>query len=286
MRAFLSRLPFPKSACKNPNTPPAAQSAEAESADFAPFYLNLAGAHAFAASLPCYDLSSHVGLIPVICGVGPVAAALALGRCLGMSAGPGAPAQDITGLIIAGLAGSYDPVAAPVGSLVIASEECLPEYGIWPDAGEALKNSPFPPGEPEAMSLPQVHVGADPVFHRLDMAPDKALGRMGLSCHSDSRKNAPRRGVSLTVAGVSGTPGRARRLASLFHGLTENMEGFSLALGAMQANLPCLEIRAVSNEAGFRPPHTWDMGAAMQALGEAGHMLFAPFLNTQGQNDF
>ncbi|MDL2207284.1 futalosine hydrolase [Desulfovibrio sp. OttesenSCG-928-M16] len=226
--------------------------------------------------LPRLDLTPDLSLLPLVCGVGPVAAALSLGRVLGGACAQEREGNGLFGLIITGLAGAYDPIAAPVGSLVLAQVECLPEYGLWPDAGEGIKGSVRGPGEPETMTLPQWQDAAGQVFERLDMAPDKTLGRMGLSCHSYSRKSAPRRGVSLTVAGVSGTPGRARRLASLFQGLTENMEGFPLALGARQAGLPCLEIRAVSNEAGFRPPHTWNPALALEALGEAGQMLFAP----------
>lgn len=232
------------------------------------------------APLPRLELPGHsVSLL--VCGVGPLAAALSLGRVLGSVPGsdPDRAQADgkcgFDGLLNVGLAGSYDMAAAPVGSLVLAGEERFPEYGVWPDAGECIMGSGLGAGEPASMSLPQAELASGPVLNALALEPDAALGKLALNCHTDERATMLRKGVSLTVAGVSGTPGRARRLASLFQGLTENMEGFALALGALQAGLPFLELRAVSNEAGYRPPGTWDVPAALAALNAAGQMLFS-----------
>ncbi|MDR0339609.1 MAG: futalosine hydrolase [Desulfovibrio sp.] len=221
--------------------------------------------------LPALELPAFTIRL-LVCGVGPVAAALSLGMLLGE---PAAAAHPLRGIVNIGLAGAYDPRATPPGSLVLASGECLPEYGVWPDKGEdvaAAAHGDGGGGRPLPLPLPQACLNGREIFNSLELDPEAALGNMGLTCHTAGK--ALSRGVSLTVAGVSGTPGRARRLASLFNGLIENMEGFPLALGALRAGIPFVEIRAVSNVAGLRPPHGWDLPGALDALELAGTILF------------
>ena len=198
----------------------------------------------------------------LLCGVGPVAAALNLGLHLGRKR-----ERPLNGIVNIGIAGSYDTGAAPPGSLVLATEEVFPEFGIWPHRDGSGDPVPLP------LSFPQAELPDKKVFTRLALEPDRALGNMGLNWHS----GLPR-GTSISVAGVSGTLQRARHMAALAGGLTENMEGFSLALGAASAGISFAELRAVSNEAGLRPPQGWDMPAALDALGRGTRELLAPFL--------
>lgn len=239
--------------------------------------------------LPRLELPRHV-LRPFICGPGPVMAAMTVGELFGREPA----AEPLAGVVNLGIAGSYDLAAAPLGSLLLATEECLPEYGIWPEAGELLPpdaNAPqeaggtertaaFPPdsslpGVPRPMSLPQTRLPDGPVHNRLFLDADAALGKLDLNCHTPLLPGLAR-GTGLTVAGVSGTRARAARMTSLFQGLFENMEGFSLALASLRANLPFVELRAVSNAAGQRPPSGWDLPLALAALATAARALFAP----------
>jgi futalosine hydrolase len=238
-----------------------------------------------ALSLPGCELET------LICGVGPVAAALALGRRLGKeNAGPRRGSRDtarageggfvspsdavaenassLRGILHMGLAGTYDAGTAPVGSLVLATEEAYPEYGVWPRRGKGA-----------ALPFPQAVVDGREIRDRLELDPDKALGNMGLNWHS-----AAIRGAGVTVAGVSGSPRRAAFMAALGKGLMENMEGFPLALGAAVSRLPFAELRAISNSAGQRPPHGWDVPAALAALGWGAKDLLAPLLHACARN--
>jgi futalosine hydrolase len=52
------------------------------------------------------------------------------------------------------------------------------------------------------------------------------------------------------------------------------MEGFALAYGCAVAGVPFVELRAVSNAVGARPPVAWDLPGALSALGQATHRLF------------
>ena len=208
----------------------------------------------------------------LVCGVGPVAAALTFGRI----SAQGPMTEFCEGVCNFGLAGSYDPDAAPPGSIVLAEREYWPEYGVWPEADEKVNGNIMDtaPGLPAQLHFAQGLLPSGPIFSRLELDPDNTLGNMGLNCHT-----VQRRGTSVTMAAVSGTRRRAGRMAALSGGLTENMEGFALALGARAAGLPFVEIRAVSNVAGRRPPDTWDMPGASQALAEAASSLFKPFIH-------
>ncbi len=192
-----------------------------------------------------------------ICGVGPVSAALHTGLALGALQASHIP---LHGLLNLGIAGTYDPALAPPGSLVQASCEIFPEYGLCTAQGVDAKGIAFP----------QATLLDGPVFDRLPPASpnpsprffmENGLGNMGLSCH-----NSWLNGVSVTVSGVSGTPDRATFLAQHTGGIMENMEGFALALGAARSNIAFAEIRAISNCVGHRPPHTWDIPGAFAAL--------------------
>ena len=205
-----------------------------------------------------------------VCGVGPVAAALSLGRVLGMA---GTRPSLLHGALNLGIAGTYDVRVAPVGSVVLATGEAFPEYGIAMPEGVAT----------EGFGFAQVTLASGPVYNSMPLDGEKALGNMGLNWHSPLVQ-----GRGVTVAGVSGTPERALRLAARTGGLMENMEGFSLALGCAAAGLPFAEIRSISNEAGFRPPDRWNMPLALDALSGAVHALLRPFcrkpLHTAGKD--
>jgi futalosine hydrolase len=209
----------------------------------------------------------------LVCGVGPVAAALSLGACLG---GFRRIARRTLpdGVINAGLAGSYDLDKAPVGSLLCVEEECFPEYGVRAGEGGA---------PPALLPLPQLVADAGPVFARLALDPDAALARMSPALgktspirHSDRDAPLCTRGVALTVAGISGDPAFAARMAEHWGGLAENMEGFAAALACASARVPFAEFRAVSNAAGRRPPHTWKISEALAVLSRLGEELFCP----------
>lgn len=182
--------------------------------------------------------------LPREVGIGPVAAALSVGALLERH-------REITGILNLGICGSFDTNRAPLGAACVASAEIWPEYGVHastPDADHAFDHQMFP-----ALSL-------DPV-NRLEFDPRRAAKSMNL----DIDPKWPV-GPSLTVAGVSGDRRRAQTLQDDTSGLTENMEGFSLALAARLRGLAFLEIRTVSNPAGARDKRQWNFRLALSAL--------------------
>jgi futalosine hydrolase len=218
------------------------------------------------AALPVLRIS-RCDVYLLICGIGPVAAALSLGACLGGFMRI-ARRETPDGVINTGLAGTYDPDKAPIGSLLAVDAEYFPEYGVRGEAG-ALS----------ALHLPQLVTDSGPVYTRLALDPEAALTSMAyaLGKTSASRHTVPVscvRGAALTVAGISGDPALAARTAQLCGGLAETMEGFALALACATARVPFAEFRAVSNAAGYRPPHTWKTSDALAALSRLGEELF------------
>lgn len=188
----------------------------------------------------------------LVTGVGPVCAALALGRLLG--------SEQVSGLLNLGLAGSFDPARLPLGAVAAADAEIWPEYGLRTQDGV----------DPGDIGFPLAETPDGPLRDRLPLDPDGAARTLGLILPEHWA-----RGASLTVAAASGDQATAEAMRRAHAPATENMEGFALALGCLRAGLPFLEIRAVSNPVGSRSRAHWNLPLAFSALGRAARILFA-----------
>jgi futalosine hydrolase len=186
-------------------------------------------------------------LLLLVTGVGPINAALALGRLFGQR-------QDVLGALNLGIAGSFDPELQPLRQLSLVDEEIWPEYGLITEHGL----------EVEELKCPLGRNGDAWVFDRLRLAPEESGPPLGLSL-----PQAWPRTSSLTVAGVSGCSQRAEELRSRYGAHLENMEGFALAWACKQAGLPFVEVRSVSNRVGSRRQRDWDIPGALAALRQA-----------------
>ena len=190
------------------------------------------------------------GLAACITGVGPVNAGIALGRILALH-------PEITGVLNLGLAGSFDPIRAPLGSCTLVTEEIWPEYGLLGDDGIDAPGLGFAQWE---------HKGWR-VVDRLPLHTD--LTDLGLPQPTDAIH-----GISLTVAGVSADAKRADMLAQRYQPLSENMEGFAVALACARQQIPCVELRALSNKVGSRAGEDRAFPLALAKLGALGQDLF------------
>ena len=192
----------------------------------------------------------------LVTGVGPLNAAYALGRTLGR--------ESYAGVLNLGVAGSFDLDTLPLGVVATACSETWPEWGLA--RGDDV--------DPGGLPFPQLRKVNGEVRERIELSPAAATAAMNLRLSDDwPRVDA------LSVAGVSGTPARAARMAERFLddqvGL-ESMEGFALALCCLRENVPLLEVRSISNRVGVRPPDGWDMPGALDALGGAARTLLGP----------
>ncbi|SBW03372.1 Futalosine nucleosidase [uncultured delta proteobacterium] len=204
----------------------------------------------------------------VTSGVGPLAAAYTAGRL----AGEGCFTADrCRGLLSLGIAGTYAANAAPVGSVVMATREIWPEYGLFTEEGV----------DAEALGFPLAGKKGDSgaVWNSLTLSPAAALATMGLKDPATAPRSGENpvvaAGPSITVAAVSGTRTRARELAARHAALIENMESFPLALAAAQAGVPFAEVRSVSNLVGDRSPEAWNIPASLAALARAVGLMFS-----------
>jgi|GEM_PF-830103 len=182
--------------------------------------------------------------LPRVVGIGPVAAAMSAGALLERH-------PEVTGIVNLGICGSFDTASAPLGSICTASAEIWPEYGVR----RAIQG-----GEDTFGHQMFADLTLDPP-NRLDFDPREQALSMGLNLHPDWVT-----GASLTVAGVSGDQEQADTLRARHNALTENMEGFSLALAAKRHGIGFLEIRTVSNPVGARDKKLWNFGLALKAL--------------------
>ncbi|MFF2535371.1 futalosine hydrolase [Streptomyces cyaneofuscatus] len=171
-------------------------------------------------------------------GAGPAAAAAAAAFALASSA------SHPYGLVAsAGIGGGFAP-AAPLGSLVVASDIVAADLGAETPDG----------------FLPVTALG----FGRDRFVPPPALVREVAAATGA----AP--GPVLTVSTVTGTAARTAALLAAHPGaLAEAMEGFGVAEAAERAGVPVLELRAVSNTVGPRDRAAWRIGDALAALTEA-----------------
>lgn len=190
-------------------------------------------------------------------GVGPVNAALALGRVLSRL-------PQTRAVLNVGLAGSFDLERAPLGSVWRVRREIWPEYGLVQDGA--------PGADARALGFPlweRPEEEGGPVWDALELPEPEAWQAEGLRC------SAPE-AVSLTVAGVTGGPARAAWLAARHGALLENMEGFALALACARQGIPLLEVRVVSNLAGSREPQHRAFAPALARMGSLPLELLAP----------
>lgn len=189
--------------------------------------------------------AARLGGLPartVVCGVGPVAAALATQRAL-----LGGPRPDL--VVSAGIGGAFvHAQGVAVGRAAIASEMLYGDLGAW-DGGQFLplgdlNLSVLPEGPPNPGRFPAWTGGA------------ALASRLGLAC-----------GPFVTVSGVTGSHEGAGALLRRIPGaLVEGMEGAGVAQAAALFGVPCTEIRGISNLVGPRDRASWQIGAALGAL--------------------
>jgi len=191
-------------------------------------------------------------LLIVVTGVGPVNAALEMGAALA--------GHEISGVVNLGIAGSFDPGLAPLGAAVAATAEVYPEYGVARDDGLA---------DLSGFDFPQWKSADVRIVREITLDPDGAAASMGLSLGGNVS-----RGRFLTVAGITGSSGRASALAGRHGPLAESMEGFALALACLIRGVPFLEVRTVSNEVGERDREKWILKQAVEGLGDVLAGLF------------
>jgi futalosine hydrolase len=179
-----------------------------------------------------------------LAGVGPALAAARTARALA--------AADYGLVISAGIAGGFAGLAE-VGSIVVATEIVAADLGAQTTDGFLSLDE---------LGFGSTRISADPA---LAFKVTEALRAAGLTVHL---------GPVLTVSTATGTAATAlARAAQVPGAAAEGMEGFGVAIAALDRGLPILEIRAISNPVGPRDREAWRIKEALEALEAASAIL-------------
>jgi futalosine hydrolase len=176
----------------------------------------------------------------VVCGVGPVAAALSTQAALLGGT------YDLA--VSAGIGGAYPGSGLRPGDLAVSSELVQADLGA-DDAGTFL--------DLETLGL-SVEPGIDPAHTGRFRAWDGGA--------EAARRAGGAHGPALTLSTVTGSAAAARTLEARYPGaLTEGMEGAGVAHAALRCGVPALEVRGVSNMVGPRDRSAWRIAEALAA---------------------
>lgn len=171
-------------------------------------------------------------------GVGMLASAVSLTRLV---------SEEKPDLIIqAGIAGCFDP-NMPLGKVVVIKEEILGDLGVeeegkWKDIFDMkLEKSNYHPFEKRKLPNPWLST------YNLLKLPEL---------------------TGITVNQISTQPTRIEQLKKKYGAVVESMEGAALHFICREANIPFIQIRAISNYVGERNKAHWKMKEAIEALNE------------------
>jgi futalosine hydrolase len=179
----------------------------------------------------------------LVTGVGPVETTLRLTRFLSVCE------EQFEAVINFGVGGAYimpdqSHLQQPeLLNICLAEQEVLGDFGVWLEDSVLYLDSSLT-GE---------------IVYPMDAALLKksrtVLDRLGIPYHT---------GNFITVNGATGTTTRGKMLQSEWNGICENMEGAAVARVCREFNLPCLELRCISNYVEDRDISTWRLQDACQ----------------------
>ncbi len=187
------------------------------------------------------------------CGFGPVASAARSAELLARLR----PRR----VCLVGIAGTFDPRSAPVGSARVF--DSVVQDGIGVGRGASFRG-------PSALGLPQ-WPGSEScaaIHDTLVLARPHVPGAL-----------ADPLGLLLTVPSASATEIEAAERRERFpRAIVEDMEGFAVALASALRGVPLVIVRGISNRVGDRRANEWRIPEAMAAARElARAVLSAPW---------
>ena len=182
----------------------------------------------------------------LVTGIGPVETAVRLYGWLSKNNG------TVRGVINFGIAGAYvqpDDTDAPR-----LLDICLAEQEFFGDLGICLED------RIEQFDNKELQVEDSFVLDK------DLLTRAGRILHANQMSFYT--GAFVTVNCASGTAKRGKMLADRYRALCENMEGAAVARVCGEFDLPCLELRCVSNLVEDRDTTRWQLKKACRRAGE------------------
>ena len=176
----------------------------------------------------------------LVTGMGPVATAASLTNYLALHG------AGIDGVLNIGVAGAYIDSGLAMLDICLAQQEFLGDFGICMQEGI----EDFDPGL-EKPGTPLVFI-------------NNLVDRFETILHDQNIAFKPVNFV--TVNCCTGTTERGRFLRDKFAAGCENMEGAAVAMVCRNFNIPCVELRCVSNMVEDRDPANWKLAEAIEKI--------------------
>ena len=169
----------------------------------------------------------------LVTGVGMVGTAFALGKCLTQ------PKYDL--VVNLGIAGCFDRNIS-LGELAEITQDTLAELGAEDDAS--------------FLTIGQLGFGEDTFY------PSTKLADLYNLFNNFNLKTAR----AITVNTVHGNDTSIKKVIARLNPQLESMEGAAFFYACNQMNVPCIQIRAVSNYVEKRNRDNWNIGLAVKNL--------------------
>jgi futalosine hydrolase len=186
-------------------------------------------------------------VVYLVTGVGPLETSLHLTRFLVRNA------QKIAQVLNVGVAGAYLDSGPQLLDICLADRESLGDFGICGD-GEIVSFDRSDLQPPVQFDLRNTLLQtAEAILARHDMHYSK--------------------GNFVTVQCTSGTTARGLLLRDRYQAICENMEGAAVARVCAEFEVPCLEMRCVSNLVEDRDISKWRLAAAIKKIAEVTVLL-------------
>jgi len=188
----------------------------------------------------------------IMTGIGPVETAVRLTSRLSHDR-----VKKTSCLVNFGVAGAYTKISQKSGAnildICLAKREIFGDLGIrFPDRIERFVESSLKVEDTFLLDA------------KLFGFASKLLAGENVSFHS---------GTFITVSCASGTAKIGELVAKEHEGLCENMEGAAIARVCKEFDLPCLEIRCISNMVEDRDKGKWQLKKACKKAGEVTAMI-------------
>jgi len=192
------------------------------------------------------------GMKLLVTGVGPVVAAANLGSYL---AGQG---SMVDGVLNIGVAGAYFDSGLELLDICLARQEIVGDFGICMQ-DEILDFAPgiIQPNSPIALEN-QISERIAGILE-VNSIPYKVANFVTVNCCSGTRK-------------------RGDFLRKKFRAGCENMEGAGVAMVCKNFNIPCVELRCVSNTVEDRNMDTWLLDQAIAKICRVTRILLHDYL--------
>ena len=194
----------------------------------------------------------------LVLGMGPVAAATSLSIILAKNG------SRFQGVINIGVGGAY------VGSNVNLLDLCLAQQEVFGDFGVCMQDG-IMDFEPSMTQL------GNPLPLKNDLSGSVARA---LSVHGIGYSSVN----FVTVNCCTGTQERGEYLRKKFSAGCENMEGAAVAMVCNTFDIPCVEIRCISNLVEDRMVEAWKLDEAIQKVCRAVELVLREY--SPGASDF